>query len=229
LEAFGENNTGQRTELRELALELLSSRPIGLNYEAYLLIISEIYHLLQYHRSGFSDNNNMMHSSMQTQQRQMMPMSQILILHQAMDQLQEYHQQLMYMPQFRAIYGNSTGEIIIPGNTMANNHIQYVSDSYQSVRPQIIASLQVIAYFKFKKLPFYYVIDGIIKLTVRWAADRRIEQSTSVTEMTMFRWTSGVTGEDRIKNEYVDSGQGWLTPKNWKEGEAEEKDLFFLE
>lgn len=69
LEAFVQNNTGQRTELRELALELLSSRPIDFNYEVYLSKISEIYDLLPCNRTDFSDNN-MMHSSVQTQQWQ---------------------------------------------------------------------------------------------------------------------------------------------------------------
>jgi len=98
------------------------------------------------------------------------------------------------MSQARGIYGNSTSANTIPENIMANNHIQYVSGSYQPVRPQIIVSshrpsqmpsnlqnmyamkqntselvfnvltggnnnafipyLQVIANYKFKKLPF---------------------------------------------------------------------------
>jgi hypothetical protein len=33
--------------------------------------------------------------------------------------------------------------------------------------------------------------------------DRRIEQSMGVAKMRMLRWISGVTREDRIRNEYV--------------------------
>jgi len=43
LEAFGKDKEGQRTELREQALEMLNSRPIGLNYVAYVTKILEIH------------------------------------------------------------------------------------------------------------------------------------------------------------------------------------------
>jgi hypothetical protein len=36
-----------------------------------------------------------------------------------------------------------------------------------------------------------------------WAVNRIIEQSMIVTEIVMLRWTSGVTREDKIMNEYV--------------------------
>jgi hypothetical protein len=36
-----------------------------------------------------------------------------------------------------------------------------------------------------------------------WEVDRRIEQNMSVAEMRMLRWMSGLTRENRIRNEYV--------------------------
>jgi hypothetical protein len=39
-----------------------------------------------------------------------------------------------------------------------------------------------------------------------WVIDKRIEQSMSVAEMRMLRWTSGVTKEVKIRNEYVRGG-----------------------
>ncbi|KAL4104149.1 hypothetical protein QTP88_019462 [Uroleucon formosanum] len=207
-ESSGQNNTRQRTELQKLASELFSSELTVRDYDAYISKICEIYHLLPWHRSDTSDNN-MMHSSIQTQQ---MPMSQILMPHQTIDQVPEYHQQSMNMPQARGIYGNSTDANTIPGNTMANNHIQYASGSHQPVRPQIIVpspcpsqmpsnlqnmdamkqntselvfnastsgnnnafipSLQVIANYKFKNIPFYDVIEDIMKPTLLDGLDK---------------------------------------------------------
>jgi hypothetical protein len=38
-----------------------------------------------------------------------------------------------------------------------------------------------------------------------WVVDRRIEQSMSIAGMRMFRWMSGATRDDRMKNEYMRS------------------------
>jgi hypothetical protein len=52
---------------------------------------------------------------------------------------------------------------------------------------------------------------SVVRLTMLygsecWVVDRRIEKSMSVTEMSMLRWMSGVTREDRKKNKYVVRG-----------------------
>lgn len=39
-----------------------------------------------------------------------------------------------------------------------------------------------------------------------WVVDLRIEQSTRIAEIKMLRWMSGVTKEDKIRNEYVMRG-----------------------
>jgi len=38
--------------------------------------------------------------------------------------------------------------------------------------------------------------------------DRRIKQSLSVVEIRMLKWMSGVTRDDRIRNEYVRGSTG---------------------
>jgi hypothetical protein len=36
-----------------------------------------------------------------------------------------------------------------------------------------------------------------------WAVDRRIEHIINIAEKRMLRWISGITRDDRIRNEYV--------------------------
>jgi len=45
LGAFGQNNSGRTHELKDLALELLITRPTGINQAAYVSKISELYYL----------------------------------------------------------------------------------------------------------------------------------------------------------------------------------------
>jgi len=189
LEAFGQSTEGQRTELRERALELLNSRPVDLNYLAYQSKIFEIFGQIP-----------------TPQQRLMMSMGQIQTPQQRMDQLSQYPQQSEHMtrarlpqavPKIEGLgHGNLRGANTFPGNNMANNHIQYVSGSYRPVRPHTVvpsqvptyqqnsptsehsnafASIpppQIVANYKFNKLPFYDVIEDIIKPTPLDGSDR---------------------------------------------------------
>ncbi|XP_025208269.1 E3 SUMO-protein ligase PIAS3-like [Melanaphis sacchari] len=95
----------------------------------------------------------------------------------------------------RGVHGNPTGQNIIPENTMANNNIRYALGSFQPAEPHAIvpsqlpldqqntmrfavnastsinnnvitSSLQTVTNYKFKKLPFFEVIDNIIDPTI---------------------------------------------------------------
>ncbi|CAI6364397.1 unnamed protein product [Macrosiphum euphorbiae] len=209
LGAFGRNKAGRKSELKDRALELLRNRPTGFNHAAYVAKIYEIYRSMQ---TDLPNNNDiMMRSILQTQQRQMMTMGQIQGPQQRMyQQPPQYSQQPMHMtraglpqvmPQIqRGIYSNSIG-----ANTMANNNIQYISGSYQPSGPRSITSShlsssqqmnvvpdplgydmkgmpvgnnsytpspETVARIKFKKLPFYEVIDEIHKPTFLAGTER---------------------------------------------------------
>jgi len=216
LAAFGRNKAGRKSELKERAIDLLRSRPANMNYAAYIAKIYEIYRSMQ---SDPPNNDIMMRSLLQNQQqRQMISMGQMQNPQQRMYQPPQYPQQSMHMtaraglpqvmPQMqRGMYGNHIGANSIPGNTMANNNIQYISGSYQPSGPRTIVStqlssnhqvnivvsqdalgfdmktstsgnnsyapsLETVAQIKFKKLPFYEVIDEVIKPTLLTGMDR---------------------------------------------------------
>lgn len=173
LKTFGKSITGRRSELQNVALDMLSSKPIGLNYGAYLIKILEIH-------------NGKIHGSMQPQQRRIMYMDHTIQVPQQRKQT--------YINLINAKY-------TIPGNAMANNNIKRVPGSYLPIRPNntvpsqfpsnqqnymshtmtqnsvrfnlktmdreknILLTLtpEIVAQYKFKKLPFYEVIGDIIK------------------------------------------------------------------
>lgn len=186
LGAFARNKAGRKSELKDRALELLIKKPVGLNYQAYLNKIVEIYRSMQ----NDVPNNDMLRSMIQTQRQQMMigmPQTQPPRLYQ---QPPQYPQQPMHIPRAglpqvmpqiqRGIYGNSIS---------ANNNIQY---NYQPAGPRNIVSqapsnqqvnvvgtdhltydvnnansfspsTQSLTNVKLKKLPFYEVYAEIIK------------------------------------------------------------------
>ncbi|CAI6362464.1 unnamed protein product [Macrosiphum euphorbiae] len=205
LGAFSQNKGGRKSDLKDRALELLRTRPPGLNYTAYVTKIYDIYRSM---KTDLPHNNDiMMRSLLHTQQRQMMTMGQIQAPQQRMYQPPpQYPQQPMHMtraglpqvmPQIQRgqNYSNSIG-----ANTMANNNIQYISGSYQpsglrsitsshlsssqqmnvvSQDPSgydmkgtpvgnnlFISSPETVALIKFKKLPFYEVIDEVLRPTL---------------------------------------------------------------
>ncbi|XP_025207609.1 E3 SUMO-protein ligase PIAS1-like isoform X2 [Melanaphis sacchari] len=152
----------------------------------------------------------------------MVSINQIQNPPQRMYQPPQYPQQPMHMaraglpqvmPQMqRGMYSNHIGANSIPGNTMANNNIQYISGSYQPSGPRttIVSSqlpsnqqinmvsqdalgydmktsgsgnnsytpsLETVAQIKFKKLPFYDVVDEVIKPTLLTGMDRNTLQN----------------------------------------------------
>lgn len=186
LGAFCRNKAGRKSELKERALELLRNKPVGLNYQAYLAKILEIYRSVQ----NDVPNNDMLRNMMQNQRQQMMSMgmqqSQPPRLYQ---QPPQYPHQSMHMPRAglpqvmpqiqRGIYGsNISGSNNIqysyqPAgprnvtqvplnqqvNVVATDHLTYDMNNASSFTP----SAQSLANVKLKKLPFYEVIAEIIK------------------------------------------------------------------
>jgi len=206
LGAFGRNKAGRKSELKERALELLRTRPTGFNYAAYLSKIYEIYRSMQSDlpnndimRSLIQTQQRQIMSMGQIQnppQRMYQPPQ---YSQQSMHMTRAGLPQVMPQMQ-RGIYGNPMGS-----NTMANNNIQFISGSYQPAGPRTIVSsqfpsnqqinmvtqdaagfdvnnsftpsLQTLAHLKFKKLPFYEVIDEVLKPTVLTGLERCTLQS----------------------------------------------------
>jgi len=108
LKAFGKNIAGRRFDLQKVALDMLNSKPIGLNYEAYLIKIHEIH-------------NDQIRNCMQTRQtRNMYKMK-----HNT--QVPQQRTQTYYINPIEAKYN--------PGNAMAVNNIQHVVGSYPLIKP----------------------------------------------------------------------------------------------
>jgi len=204
LGAFGQNKGGRKSDLKDRALELLRTRPPGLNYTAY---VTKIYDIYRSTKTDLPHNNDIMMRSLLRNQQRQMTMEQIQAPQQRMYQPPpQYPQQPMHMtraglpqvmPQIQRghNYSNSVG-----ANTMANNNIQYISGSYQpsgsrSITSSHLSSSQqmnvvsqdplgyvmkgmplgnnwytpspeTLALIKFKKLPFYEVIDEVLKPTL---------------------------------------------------------------
>ncbi|XP_022169994.1 E3 SUMO-protein ligase PIAS2-like [Myzus persicae] len=178
LRAFGQSIEGRRTELRRRAMELISSKPADLNYIAYLSKIFDIYHSM----------NQLQNRQQRTYQLQRYPQQSVQVPRARLPQFPSKVEGLAR--------GCPTDANIFPRNTVANNHIQYASGyqpvrPQTVVRPQLptnqqntsnlvlnppssgnsnasttIPSPQIVANYKFTKLPFYEVIKDVIKPTL---------------------------------------------------------------
>ncbi|XP_025208606.1 E3 SUMO-protein ligase PIAS1-like [Melanaphis sacchari] len=220
LEAFGQNKVGRRVELRNRALELLRSRPIGFSYEAYLSKILEIYN---YKESRMSNN------FMQPQQGQTMYMGQMQIPQQRMNPLLQYSpQQPMHttragLPQFLIrVPRPVTGQNIYFVNNVTNNNIRcalsssnqpsgphttissllplnqqnsvrLIVNALASINNNVLNSSQTVDRYKFKKLPFFEVIDNIIETTFLIGSENcTLEKFTKGTKECVFTHTMTV-------------------------------------
>lgn len=192
LAAFNRNKNGRKSELKERALELLCNKPppTGFNYSAYLTKISEIFRAMQQNdtQSNVDLMRNMMHHrqiiSISQQQAQQQRMYQPPPYQQSMNLSRSGLPQVM--PQMaRGLYGsNITGNTISSNNNMqyyhaptsrnivsqistnqhtnmgTQNSVRYDTSAPENNNPTtLILPINV----KFKKLPFYEVIDEVYK------------------------------------------------------------------
>jgi len=198
LSIFGQNNIGRKPELRDRVIELLRSRPDNINYPAYITKIDEIYRsIMQRDMTGNNGNNIMMRSSLleNQQQIQIIPsMGQMQNSPQRIYQTQQYPQQSMHMEraglnqvmpqrqvnnniQYIAAGPSSVPSIVpyqLPPNRQMSNVVldtlglKTTANVYNSYTP----SIETVAQIKLKKLPFYEVVDEVIKPTLVTGTDR---------------------------------------------------------
>eukprot|EP00102_Acyrthosiphon_pisum_P020146 XP_016657356.1 PREDICTED: uncharacterized protein LOC103308383 [Acyrthosiphon pisum] len=178
LRAFGRSTAGRKSELKDRALELLRAILPGFNHAEYVSKIHEIYCSML---TDMPNNNAIMsHSLLQTQQRQMM--GQIQIPQQRMyEPAPQYPQQPMHMTQV----GLPT-TVYVPNS---KRHLYYqpsgprsITSSHLSSSQQMnVVSQDPLGYdmqgMTFKKLPFYEVIDVVLKATFLAGTDKCTKES----------------------------------------------------
>lgn len=185
LGAFSLKRTGNKCELKNRALVLLKSRPSGLNYPAYTAKIVEIYHSKP-HVSP--DNKKMVHNMIKTEQLKIKSMD-TQPQQQRMIQSPQYPQSINSahagLPQVqRVIYGNSNSNIRGNGynptcsrgmsiaQVPVNQQISMIStdqvgfDINAAPPKNFTLSTPSLVNVKLRKLPFYEIVDEIVKPTV---------------------------------------------------------------
>lgn len=192
LGAFGRNKAGRKSELKDRAVELLRSRPTGFSYSAYVAKIVEIYRSMQ--PDGSHDvMRNMMHSQ-QRQMMNMALQPQPQRLYQPPQYPQSLHLTRAGLPQVmpqvqRGIYGNgniaqssniqynyqpSTNLRNMVAQAPVNQQLGMVASGQgpfdmNGVTPNSFAApstTQSAVNVKLRKLPFYEIIDELVKSTI---------------------------------------------------------------
>ncbi|KAE9522001.1 hypothetical protein AGLY_017606 [Aphis glycines] len=181
LGAFGQSRSGRKFELRDRAIKLLRTRPANINYSAYIAKIHEIYRFLQ---SGMSNYNIMMRSSLiQNRQQQPQRMYQPPLfpqpsMHMARVVLPQVMPQRQGINYIRCIaVGPSKIRCIVSNQLHPNQQMSIVAQNALEVgttasrNNSYTPSIEAVAQIKYKKLPFYEVIDEVIKPTLLTGTD----------------------------------------------------------
>lgn len=196
LGAFGRNRAGRKSELKDRAIELLRTKPVGFNFQAYLNKIIELYRSMQTNDVPGNSVNDM-YRTMTQNQRQMMSMQAQQRMYQQPPQYP--HQQMQVatrsalpqaMPQMqRSVYGNNNIAInniqynyqptAVPRTIMPNNQQLNLGApdqvGYDMNSPHINNNLilsQSMTNVRFKNLPFYEVVDEICKPSILTGVER---------------------------------------------------------
>lgn len=199
LGAFGRNKAGRKSELKDRAVDLLRNRPPGFNSQAYITKIIEIYRSMQNDVPNndvlrtLMQNQQRQMISLQTQQR-MYPPPQYAP--QSMHLTRAGLPQVM--PQMsRGMYNNNMApnnpniqysyQPTIPRNMSQVPSTQQLnmisSDAPMSYNMNVVGGVNnsyvqppapplSMNNIKFKKLPFYEVLDEIIKPTILMGQER---------------------------------------------------------
>lgn len=196
LGAFGRNKAGRKSELKDRAVDLLRNRPPGFNSQAYVTKIIDIYRSMQ----NDVPNNDVLRTLMQNQTRQMISLQSQRMYPPPQYNPQSMHLTRAGLPQVmpqmsRGMYSNNMG----PNNaniqysyqpTMPRNMSQVPSQQLNMMSSESPMSYNMnvggvnSAYtqpsapplsmnnIKFKRLPFYEVMDEIIKPTILMGQER---------------------------------------------------------
>ncbi|CAH1738758.1 unnamed protein product [Aphis gossypii] len=181
LVAFGQSTSGRKSELRDRAIKILRTRPADINYSAYIAKIHEIYRFLQ---NGMSSYNIMMRCTLlQNQQQQQKRMNQPprfpqLSMHMARVVLPQVMPQRKGINYIRCIaVGPSKIRCIESNQLHPNQQMSIVAQDALEVgttasgNNSYTPSIEAVAQIKYKKLPFYEVIDEVIKPTLLTGTD----------------------------------------------------------